>query len=72
MNWFREHLNITWLIVTALPFTCIAFESPIPYMITWLIHLVTMLWILDQKKRNWIWVLIPIAVLLLGNERKEK
>jgi hypothetical protein len=76
MNWFKSHLNITWLLVLFLKFAglplSILLDTVMPSIIFWIFFIIVNIWILYQKKRSYAWIIIPIAVLILGNNRIEK
>ena len=69
MNWSRRHLNWTWFIAALLNFCFIPFDSPVPYIVYHAVFLIITVWVLYQKKRCWLWVIFPIAVLFLENKR---
>ncbi len=72
MNWFERHLNITWAIVWFFsPFVVGVFSSvPIVMLGSLVIFYGVTLWVLHRKSRSWLWVLIPVAVLVLSNQRE--
>ncbi len=71
MNWFKKHLNWAWVIVALSRFVAIPFDSPIPYVVLHTALLALTLWALHQKGRSLLWVLMPIAVLFLHNDRSD-
>jgi len=86
MNWFREHLHLTYIgvffllgLVFAVILVVIPNEPPwaaYAYTITGDVVLVVgAVWVLKEKKRSWWWLLticfIPPIVLFLNNRSKE-
>ena len=72
MNWCRQHLNWTWIIVFLLGFITVLFDSPIPYTIWAIFFYIVSFWVLHEKGRGWGWIFIPIAIPFLANERKKR
>jgi hypothetical protein len=80
LNWFQQHINWTWVIVTLSfellrwGFTLSNITFPIYVWILFIIiylvsEIAVTLWALGRKSRSGWWVLFPIAVLLLSNNR---
>ena len=69
MVWCKKHLHWTWIMITLLRFSFITLDSPVPYIIYSVAFLGVTLWVLHQKGRSLVWVLMPIAVLFLRNNR---
>jgi hypothetical protein len=70
MGWFRRHLNLTWVMAVILLFSTVFFSTPIPYLICWILMIITTIWALKQKGQSAWWVFIPIAVLFLRNKKE--
>jgi len=72
LNWFQRHINWTWLLVFTVRFVAIPFDSPIGPIISILGYIgmiIITAWALHRKSRSYWWILIPIAVLFLTNNR---
>jgi len=69
MNWFKQHLNWTWIFSTLLQFAFISLEEPYFFIAARILWLITTVWVLHQKDRSWAWFFIPISVLFLSNNK---
>jgi len=70
MWWFKRHLNLTWVMAVILLLSTVFFPTPIPYVICWILMIVTTIWALKQKGQSAWWVFFPIIVLFLGNKKE--
>ena len=78
MNWFRRHLNWTWVFAYLIwfPLNASAIDQPsftIPSLVGTGFLLVVSIWVIKQKGRRLWWVLLTPAFspLWLGNKRTE-
>jgi len=69
MGVLKKHLNIQWFILTALMFTTVLFDSPIPYAVIGTFWLIDTFWVLHCKGRSLAWIIFPISALFLKNMR---